>query len=94
MPDKNKPKEVYWDDSMKWRTISKENLILSGDVFFHLKGCLDDWAIPFVIDSKKTYVIIEPGDRYQKTWVSQPTSGWMMNFGGRDGSQPNIAKTF
>ena len=55
---------------------------------------LDDWSIPFVIDSKKTYVIIEPGDRYQKTWISQPSSGWMMNFGGRDGSQPNIAITF
>ena len=29
----------------------------------------------FDVDSKKTYEIIKPGDKHQKIWISQPTSG-------------------
>ena len=30
--------------------------------------------MPFVFDSRKTYEIIKPGDKHQKTWISQPAS--------------------
>ena len=36
---------------------------------------LDQSPMPFVVDHKKTYEIIQPGDKYAKTWNRQPRSG-------------------
>ena len=75
-------------------------MILNGDVFSHLKGLILTSHQCFSLSiQKKTYEIIEPSDCYQKTWISQPSSGlnkihtWKVCTRGDD-SQPNIAIIF
>ena len=31
--------------------------------------------LPFVVDTKRTYKIVEPGRRYHKIWIAHPKSG-------------------
>ena len=77
VPD-NEPKETYWDDLMKWHSVTRERLFYTGGYFdsydpkwvcFLLpqRFSLDQPPMPVAIDSKKMYEIIEPGDHYQKT---------------------------
>ena len=84
--NKNKPKEAYRNDLMKWHSITRERLIRTGahsESFSNKWGRfppsqrfnLDQSPMPFVVDQKKTYEIIKPGEKHHKTWISQPASG-------------------
>ena len=94
--------------TLRWHSVTREHLIRTGgnsdsydpkwERFLPFQRFnLGRSSISFVIDSKKTYEIIEPGDRYQKTWVSQPSSGLderqctLQVCTRGDGLQPNIA---
>ena len=80
-----KPKEAKIEDLKKWHYNYHERCIRTGygtDFdqkwgYFKPKQRLnvDQSPLPFVIDVKKTYEYIEPGDKYHNTWISQPGSG-------------------
>ena len=106
--NRNKPKEAYREDLMKWHSVTRECLIRCGansDSYDANWGrflpCqrfnLDQSPMPFVVDSKKTYEIIEPGANHQKTWISQPASGLdkrqctLQVCARGDGTQPKIS---
>ena len=109
--NRNKPKEAYQDDLMKWHGVTRERFIRTGgnsDTYDPKWGRflpsqmfnLDHSPMFFVIDSKKTYEIIEPRDCYQKAWISQPSSGLdkrqctLQICTSGDGLHPNIAIIF
>ena len=82
----SKPKEAFRADLMKWHSTVRERLVQMGagseayDVkwgrFFSSQRLnVDQSPMPFVVDSKKTYEIINPGDKHQKTCISQLPSG-------------------
>ena len=81
----SKPKGVLRADLMKWHSIAQEGLVdmsAGSEAYGAKRSCflpsqrfnVDQSPVPFVFDSKKTYEIIKPGDKHQKTWISQPAS--------------------
>lgn len=73
--NKNKSKDAYRDDFMKWPSVTRERLIRTGGnsdsynpkwkrFLPFQRFNLDQSSMSFVIDSKETYKITEPGDRY------------------------------
>ena len=109
--NRNKPKEAYRNDLMKWHSVTRERLVrtgANGDSYDNKWGRflpsqrfnVDQSPMPFVVDGKKTYEIINPDDKYHKTWISQSASGLekpqcMLQVCTRvDGKQPRIAIIF
>ena len=56
--------------------------------------------MPFVVDQKRTYEIIEQGQKHSKTWIGQPAAGLdkrqctLQVCTRGDGKQPRIAIIF
>lgn len=86
--NKKLEKEFYRDSIMKWHSTLRERLVKSGkkDSYDPVYGGfmptqrfnVDQSPLPFAIDTKKTYELIEPKNpenRNKKIWVSQPGSG-------------------
>ena len=109
--NRNTPKEAYRDDLMKWHSVTRERLVrtgANGDSYDNKWGRflpsqrfnVDQSPMPFVVDCKKTYEIINPDDKYQKTWIGQPASGLekrqctLQVCTRADGKQPRIAIIF
>ena len=105
------PKEAYREGLMKWHSVTRERLVRTGagdDSFDNKWGRflpnqrfnVDQTPMPFVVDSKKTYEIITPGDMYHKTWISQSSSGLekrqctIQVCTRAEGQQPRIAIIF
>ena len=79
-------KEYYRADLMKWHGVTRERLVRSGlnDDYDSNWGRfrpsnrfnVDQSPLPFVIDHKRTYEVIEEKEqRYNKVWIQQPGSG-------------------
>ena len=102
--NRNKPKEAYRDDFVKWHSVTRERLVrtgANGDSYDNKWGRFlpsqrfNQSPMPFVVDCKKTYEIINPDDKYHKTWISQSASGLekrqctLQVCTRADGKQPN-----
>ena len=81
--DRTKPEEAFREDLMKWHSVTREHLIRAGAGSGSYDGTwgrflpsqrfsLDQSPMPFVVDHKKTYEIMQPGDTYAKPWIRQP----------------------
>ena len=96
---------------MKWHSVTRVRLVRTGandDSYDNKWGWflpsqrfnVDQSPMPFVVDCKKTYEIINPDDKYHKTWISQPASGLekrqctLQVCTRADGKQPRIAIIF
>ena len=80
------PKEHYRNDLMKWHGVTRERLVRSGlnDDYDSKWGRfrpsnrfnVDQSPLPFVIDHKRTYEVIEKKEqRYNKVWIQQQGTG-------------------
>ena len=78
-------KEHYRSELMKWHGLTRERLVRTGlNDDYHTKWGrfppnmrfnVDQSPLPFVIDHKRTYEVIEEDQRYRKVWIQQPRSG-------------------
>ena len=83
--NRKKSKESYRESLSKWHGTTRERLIRSGkDGSYDQKWGrflpkqrfnVDQCPLPFVITTKRTYELVQKGDRYYKVWISQPGSG-------------------
>ena len=84
--NRTKPKEAYRDDLMKWHSVTRERLIRTGSSSENYdpkwgrfkpseRFNVDHTPMPFAIDVKRTYEVIEPGQKHSKTWIKQPGAG-------------------
>ena len=71
---------------MKWHSTARELLIRTGKngnydkKWGKFKPCqrfnVDQYPLPFAVDTKCTYKVVEPGSRYNKLWIARPGSGF------------------
>ena len=83
--NRKKSKESYRESLSKWHGTTRERLIRSGkDGSYDQKWGrflpkqrfnVDQCPLPFVITTKRTYELVQKGDRFYKVWISQPGSG-------------------
>ena len=83
--NKKKAKQEMVDSLKKWHTTLRERCIKTGaNEDYHEKWGhflpkerlnVDQSPLPFVLDVKKTYEYVEPGNKHHNTWISQPGSG-------------------
>ena len=81
------PTEAYRESLMKWHATTRERLVRTAgksssydQKWGHYKPeqrfNVDQTPMPFAIDVKRTYEVIEPENKkHHKTWTRQPTSG-------------------
>ena len=82
-----KPRESYREDLMKWHATTRERLVRTagsstsydpkwGYYKPEERFNVDQTPMPFAIDVKRTYEIIDPATKkYHKTWIKTPGSG-------------------
>ena len=84
--NRKKSKEACREGLMKWHSITRERLIRTGggsETYDPKWGPfapsqrfnVDQTPMPFVVDQKRTYEIIGPGQKHSKTWIGQPAAG-------------------
>ena len=83
--NRKRSKESFRNDLMKWHATTRERLVRTGatenydEKWGRFKPCqrfnVDQSPLPFAVDTKRTYEIVEPGSRYHKVWIAQPGSG-------------------
>ena len=84
--NRSKPKEAFRADLMKWHSTVRERLVRMGagseahdakwgHFLSSQRFNVDQSPMPFVTDSIKTYEIVKPRNKHQKTRISQPAPG-------------------
>ena len=83
--NRKQPKGAYREALIKWHSTTRERLVRTGfeDKYDDKWGRfrpeqrmnVDQSPMPFAMNPKRTYELIEENGRYHKVWIAQPGSG-------------------